>query len=70
MVRSFASVSLDPPLVLDSIAKSSAFHDVFKNAAANGGTSRVRGHLNPGSEVPLAGTGKVASGVRRGRRGS
>ena len=33
-VSSFTSVSLDPPLVLVSVAKSSELHDVFRNAAS------------------------------------
>ncbi|MDG6985393.1 MAG: flavin reductase family protein [Nitrososphaerota archaeon] len=33
-VSSFTSVSLDPPLVLVSIAKGSAMHDVLRNAEA------------------------------------
>lgn len=33
-VSSFTSVSLDPPLVLISIAKASALHDLFKEAQA------------------------------------
>ena len=33
-VSSFTSVSLDPPLVLFSLAKSSALHDLFKGAGS------------------------------------
>jgi flavin reductase (DIM6/NTAB) family NADH-FMN oxidoreductase RutF len=33
-VSSFASVSLEPPLILISIAKSSELHDAFRNAKA------------------------------------
>lgn len=33
-VSSYTSVSLDPPLVLVSIAKTSALHDMFKSAGA------------------------------------
>jgi len=33
-VSSFTSVSLDPPLVLVSIAKSSALHDLFRDSPA------------------------------------